>query len=652
MGRVVLYLHHGKPCLGEVVGESKSKLKLLDVSGREIMLPEGRVILSLPKDMSLSEMERLSVEEAKAIDLELLHGISVLEEKKRFTVEELSKLYYGNSLSSYKVVAVFRAVYEDKLFFKRWKDFTFSPRAHEEVAALKEEERKKREEEEKVSRIVDTLKGIRSDDISGFLALLKLYVENEDVVSGKDKVFLERVLSSLSGKEGVKKTALSILKKWNLLEEDFEEELFLSGVRTRFPRSVEAFSEDVRKGFYVDVRDREDMRRLFSFAIDDEDTKEVDDALSYENREDVEIVYVHISDLTPTVIKDDPVDREAFKRGTSVYTPLSVYPMIPEPISFDIGSLLEKEERYAITFKFQFKDGELISYEIVPSVVAVSRRLSYEEADRLIREGGNGLSPVLKRLLSIAEALKTKRMSKGGFFLPKREVKIVKKGESFSIKLIDPLSPSRFLVSEFMILCNYVASRFCLENKIPVIYRSQPPPDEGIEMKELVYQEDLPVEVLKDVFSKIKPSRISLSPSYHWGLGLDSYVQITSPIRRYSDLILQRQIVSYILKGKPVYEEMDLMKVIALSEDWSKEVKGLERQLTMRALKEYLKSLKEPIPGTVKDRTNRGYLVSPLNIPVRFPLHSSRNLEFGRRIKIMPRSSNGDSLVFEDLGDL
>ncbi len=652
MGTFVIYLLHGVPHVGKVVGEAKTKLRVRDLSGKESLLPKGRAVVMRDDPSSLEDIDDSS-RVMDPVDLELLHEASLAEDKERFTVEELSSIYFGNQPSMAEVFSMFKALCSDKLYFKRWKDFTFSPRPHSEIELIKEEERRRAEEEERVEKAVGLLrKGEGNGERSSVLELIRLFVENPDVVSEKDTAFLEKVLGRL-GKDP-RKVAVDILKREGILKDPFSEVLYIRGVKTNFPQRVEVFSKGVRDSFRVDPSGREDLRDLFTFTIDDEDTKEVDDGLSYERQGNTDVVYVHISDLTPIVERDDPVDREAFRRGSSIYAPDAVYPMIPAPISFDTGSLVQGKERYALTFRFVVKDGTVLEYSIMPSVVLVRKRLSYDDADRMISEGSDQFSEILRRLLELAQSLKRSREKRGGFFLPRRDIKVmVGKDGELRIKVIDPLSPSRFMVSEFMVLYNYIASKFSLENSIPVIYRSQPPPDDGLNfsLEKMTYQDELPLEILRDIFSRVKPSRLSLSPSSHWGLGLDSYIQVTSPIRRYSDLALQRQIVSFVTKGKPAYEEMDLMKVIALSEDGTKEIKALEREMNNMAINMFFAGLKGVVDGVVRDRTNKGYLVSPMGLPIRLPLVSQRNLEFGDRIKIRPRSSGNGSVVFEDVGD-
>ena len=648
MKKVGLYLLHGEPLLCEILEEGKNKLKIKDERGRETFLPEGRILLKGVFSGELGDLRRKVDEILSEVEVELLYEGAEGEVDKRFTVDELSTLYFGESGREFaKKVAIFLVLYQDRLYFKRFKDFTFSPRSKEEMELIKAEMERKEREERFVRKVLEDLKtGGSSQEKKEFLEKLYKYFDNPDVLSDGDVRLVERILKEHGG-GSIREVAVLILKKEGLIKNELEEFFFLKGVRTRFPRQVEKLAQELAQGFSVSLADREDLRSLYTFAIDDEDTKEVDDAISYEKSDGREVVYIHISDLSPTVIKDDPIDREAFKRGTTIYTPYGTFPMIPTPISYGVGSLLEGEERYALTYKLVFENGELVEYEIVPSVVVVDRRLIYDYVDQILSgEVEDRLGDVLRRLKELAESLKSKRLKRGGFFIPKREVKVKLEDGKVSFKILDPMAPSRQLIGEFMIAANYVASKFSFENKIPVIYRAQQPPEGTVEVEDGVYQEDLPLDTLRTIFRMIRPSQLSLHPSFHWGLGLDTYIQITSPIRRYSDLVLQRQLVSFLTTGKVAYDEMELMKVIAMAEDTFKDFKNMERKIVEGVVKRYFMENRGPFPATVKDKISRGYLISPLDLPIRLPLITDKVYKFGDKVKVVSEVVGDGNLIF------
>ncbi len=647
--RVGLYLLHGEPLLCMITGESKSKLRIKDEKGREVYIPEGRIIIQGIYKGNLGDL-RCEVEKiVKEIDMELLYEALQGREGERFHISELSSIYFGEDNSFPAEVALFMVLYEDKIYFKKWKDFTFSPRTPEEREMAEKEIRRKKEEEVFVNKVLSSLRNdTEGDEKKLFIEKLLLFVENREVLSEKDIRLIERILKGYK-RGDIKEVAVQILKKEGLIKNEMEELFFIKGIKTRFTKQVERLAREVSSRFSIDPASREDLTSIFTFTIDDEDTLEIDDAVSYINEGGSEIVFIHISDLSPIVSKDDPIDREAFKRGTTIYTPYGVFPMIPGDISYNISSLIKGKERYALTYKFVFSNGELKEWSIFPSVIKVDRKYSYDEVDRILKgEERSEEAGFFKRLFHIASILKGEREKKGGFFLPRREMKVRKKDDDITIKIIDPLSPSRLLISEFMILANYVSSKLALEEKIPVIYRIQQPPDGEVSVNGMVYQEDLPIDTLKNIFKLIKPSQLSLHPSLHWGLGLDTYIQVTSPIRRYSDMVLQRQLVSYLLLGKPAYDEMELMKVIALAEDTYKDVKNMERKITEGVVKEYFLKNTGPFNATVKDKISRGYLVSPMDLPIRLPMITEKSYNFGDRIKVVSEKVGDDGLIFRE----
>src|SRR5260370_3077975 len=153
--------------------------------------------------------------------------------------------------------------------------------------------------------------------------------------------------------------------------------------------------------------------------------------------------------------------------------------------------------------------------------------------------------------------LREKRRASGALLVQRREPKIEVSGGEIEVRLLDTSSPSGELVAEFMVLSNHVAARFAAENRIPIIYRVQP--GSG----------DLAMQ---------RP-RLSLYPEYHAGIGLDYYTQVSSPIRRYMDLVLQRQLLAALSNGSsPPYQAEELLAVLATAENAEADGKELERR--------------------------------------------------------------------------
>jgi len=325
----------------------------------------------------------------------------------------------------------------------------------------------------------------------------------------------------------------------------------------------------------------------FAITIDDEETVEVDDALSCETLADGSFrVRIHIALVADFVPKGGAMDLEAAQRGATVYLPETTVRMLPDQISTDAASLLAARDRHVLTTDVRLSsDGELVSYSIYPAQLRVAARLSYDEADQLLATPPNGASDwriaILKRLHEVAAGLRERRRLAGAILVQRREPKIRVLDGKIEIKLIDNESPSRQLVAEFMVLSNFVAARFGTERNLPMIYRVQP-----------TTAGDFPGQ---------RP-RLSLYPEFHAGVGLDCYVQASSPIRRYMDLVLQRQLLSALAQPpSSAYQPEELLTVLAAAETAETEGRELERKAKRYWLLRYLKqhTFDSPLEATV-----------------------------------------------------
>src|SRR4029077_13095862 len=202
----------------------------------------------------------------------------------------------------------------------------------------------------------------------------------------------------------------------------------------------------------------------------------------------------------------------------------------------------------------------------------VAKRLSYDEADNAIANNDTSL----QLLYRIAIDLQRTRAERGAITFRRPELKIRVEGDDIQVKKINPNSESRTLVSEMMILANSLSADFASVNSLPVIFRTQEP-REAVAVEETPVIEALAFERLRKTF---KRSRLSLTPGLHSGLGLTAYTQASSPIRRYADLVTQRQFTA-LLGGKQIpYTREELLQILASAEAAEQEVRSLEDRST------------------------------------------------------------------------
>jgi ribonuclease R len=340
-----------------------------------------------------------------------------------------------------------------------------------------------------------------------------------------------------------------------------------------FPPEVDREAERLRsRGIPpADLEGRQDLRGQLIFTIDPADAKDHDDALSVRRDEDgLWEVGVHIADVAHYLEEGGVIDQEAFRRGTSVYLVDRVISMIPEPLSNDLCSLRPHEDRLAVSLLLKIDDdAEVRGHELFRSVIRSAHKLSYEDAQAVL-DGEGSVSEeadeALRALQALSRTLREKRVGRGSidFDLPEARVILNTAGEPTDIQRVLRLETHR-LIEDFMLLANETIDREAGRRKLPFIHRVHEPPDPsrveqlraflgslGVKVAEKPTPKDLqralerfdgrPEESLVStvVLRSMKQARYSEKPLGHFGLATDHYTHFTSPIRRYSDLVVHR----------------------------------------------------------------------------------------------------------------
>lgn len=356
-----------------------------------------------------------------------------------------------------------------------------------------------------------------------------------------------------------------------------------------FPDQVEAEAVRLKeRGVTMDGGpQRVDLRGQLIFTIDPADAKDHDDALSIQRGDDgLWHVGVHIADVSHYVQEGGEIDQEAFKRATSVYLVDRVIPMLPETLSNDICSLRPHEDRFAISLLLRLDDdGNVRSHEMVRSVIRSAHKLAYEDAQAVI-DGERTISEetdrAIRDLAGLARKLRAKREARGSidFDLPEARVVLNTAGEPTDIQKVLRLEAHR-LIEDFMILANEVVDRAARERKIPFLRRVHEHPDGdrlerlqaflaglGVRIPDKPSPKDLqaaiaqfegrPEESLVStvVLRSMKRARYSEKPLGHFGLATEYYTHFTSPIRRYSDLVVHRLATRAMVDGEKLPEAL------------------------------------------------------------------------------------------------
>ncbi|MBN2489604.1 MAG: RNB domain-containing ribonuclease [Planctomycetes bacterium] len=304
-----------------------------------------------------------------------------------------------------------------------------------------------------------------------------------------------------------------------------------------------------------------------AYTIDDEGTEDFDDALSVGLEKGAVVLGVHIADPSPYLPIGSPLDDEAYTRGTTVYLPDRKYPMFPSVLSEDLLSLRAGAARPVLSFYFRFETGAPAAPapRIVNERLVVRRNLSYEAVDALLGSEAavDGAAVALRAAARVTDGLRAERQAAGAtaFYMPELKIRVDEAGV-VHLKRLDTGTPARRLVSEAMILVNAAGARFLRERAVPAIYRAQHPAREPVRIPE-AYD---PLVFRREVRKMVR-ARLTLEPEPHAGLGLDCYTQLSSPLRRYADLVMHRQL-SGAVQGRPVpYPDRDvLLQVVVTSE--------------------------------------------------------------------------------------
>ena len=391
------------------------------------------------------------------------------------------------------------------------------------------------------------------------------------------------------------------------------------GLRLRFPKKVEEAATRAVKNPFEDP-EREDLRELPTFTIDPPTARDFDDAISAEKLENGDVrVWVHIADVSAYVRPGDPVDREAYRRATSVYVPGMVEPMLPEQLSNGACSLVPGEDRLAVTAKMDFRGVEMVKASFARTLIRSDCRLTYDEVDEVFegnREAQEPWAGPLDLCRTLADSLEEARQEGAGALAietTEPEFAFSKKGHvTDSTAAVQ--TESHLLIEHMMISANEAVARLCAEKGIPTLYRvherpegeavealldqlasldvATPPAPKRIsrtEAAELVAQASRMVDehvrrtghgrtgLTYRILRSLQQARYSPENLGHAGLGLTHYCHFTSPIRRYPDLLTHRALLSAIGAGETAPDATQLEEDATWCSEREREAMVVER---------------------------------------------------------------------------
>ena len=315
--------------------------------------------------------------------------------------------------------------------------------------------------------------------------------------------------------------------------------------------------------FSENIKDRKDLTHLSCFAIDNSDSSDADDAISIEG----DRVWIHIADVASLVDINSDLDLFAQKRVSNLYLPDQILHMLPPQIS-KACSLGVDEISNAVSIGFLMIDSGISDIEIHLSQIKVTK-MSYEEADKSLHK-----NTWLSKLNEVAKNHKKFRDSNGAIRLdlPKTDIKVKDQRVLVFPHLV---SESREMVSELMVLAGRAIAQYSIENNISMPYLSQAPGKFSDEIIEKI--RNLSLSKAFETAKGFSRSKLSVEPSMHAGLGLEAYIRVTSPMRRYLDLIVQQQLINY-LSGSELLKENDIKDRIKVNNASMSKINKASRQ--------------------------------------------------------------------------
>ena len=572
-GSVVEFFETKEIVCGVCLICKNQRLNVLTQHNREINLASSRLIHvgSQPLDVKLTRdelVQRLS--SIAALRRTLMEAVNVTElwsliegEEEGFDAHALAEFVFAETITDHHAAAMQRALLQERLFFQ-FKDGKFHANSQEKVEQRRLELEREREKE------------IQLEEGSHWLRAV-WHRKSRPALTGSEEHLIDSLKSfCLYGQESpdgafVKEllkraeippqsqSVFRLLVRLGIWQEN--ENLFLheQGISADFPEQVVSAADRLAASNFAlrwDPSFRKDLRDLHTITIDSALSRDFDDALSVRTlKNGLFEVGIHIADVAEFVTLGDDLDREAETRASSIYLPDGRISMFPPSLSEGLFSLRAGQDRFALSFMMHLDaDGVVHHQEILPSVVNVHEQLTYQEVNERCQEKGP-----LTILHHLAELLRARRLANGAVILPLPEIQVyVNSVGMIQISRYEKETPSQIMVSEWMIAANALAASHLAQQQVPAIFRSQaeckPETDFTQSDHELFY-----IYRKRRLFAR---AELETRPQPHCSLGMAEYTTVSSPIRRYADLVVQRQLKHALTTGTSCYDSEELGQLI------------------------------------------------------------------------------------------
>ncbi len=566
-GNIVEYIDQQKIICAVILQEKNGKLKLLNENNREVSFSEKRLShisgvcldTSIARDAIAAHLKELALTRQKlsqAIDIKELWEI-LNEESDDIDIPTMTLFCFDPPLTFDHESAVIRAFFHDRLYFK-FNKLTFTSYTPEQVKIKKRQIKEAEKKEILIRKGAAWVNDILNNKKTGNTAVDKNIID----ILKSYYLFNHNANSFLTARDIIKKSVLNspeqlfnVFVKAGIWDQHTNIDILTMQIPTVFSQDVLKQGEKLT-GTLINFFDdplRKDLTDIPLITIDGQSTLDFDDAISLENTDTGYTLGIHIIDVDAYIKSNDPIDLAARDRASSIYMPDDKLPMIPPSLSEGLCSLKENEIRPGISTIIKMnRFFEIQDYTIVPSIIKVHKQMSYAEANLL-----NGKNDPITTLYKIATLLREKRLKAGAIQITLPEVNVwLEENQEIGYLKIDRENPSRMLVSEMMIFANSLMAEFLANNGMPAVFRSQAPP------KQRLFK-GIETSLTLNFMQRKQLSRaiVGTEPEIHSGLGVKAYATATSPIRRYHDLLTQRQIKAIFGYDK-AYSKAELENIL------------------------------------------------------------------------------------------